>query len=64
MRKRKGSVEFEWSTPPMLGPFKGYFQVFSGYGESLIDYNWNQTDDRRGNLAERPALTTPAGPAT
>ena len=43
IRERKGSVEFEWSTPPLLGPFKGYFQVFSGYGESLIDYNWKQT---------------------
>jgi phospholipase A1 len=43
VRTGKGSVEFEWSTPPILGPFKGYFQVFSGYGESLIDYNWNQT---------------------
>ncbi len=50
IRERKGSVEFEWSTPPLLGPFKGYFQVFSGYGESLIDYNWKQTTVGAGVL--------------
>ncbi|MGV0950727.1 MAG: phospholipase A, partial [Azonexus sp.] len=39
----KGAVEANWFSPPLLGPLRGYVQVFSGYGESLIDYNWNQT---------------------
>ena len=28
---------------PVLGPMRVHFQLFSGYGESLIDYDWNQT---------------------
>ncbi len=39
----KGAVQFGWTSPPFLGPLRAYVQVFSGYGESLIDYNWKQT---------------------
>jgi phospholipase A1 len=39
----KGAAQLSWFTPPVLGPLRGYAQVFSGYGESMIDYNWRQT---------------------
>jgi phospholipase A1/A2 len=39
----KGAGQFTWTTAPLLGPLRGYVKVFSGYGETLIDYNWNQT---------------------
>jgi phospholipase A1 len=34
----KGSLEFNWSFP-LHGKIRGYFQIFSGYGNSLIEYN-------------------------
>ncbi len=37
-----GSAELEWAFP-MAGNLRGRVQLFSGYGESLIDYNFRQT---------------------
>ncbi len=39
----KGTGQLTWTSAPLLGPVRGYVKLFSGYGETLIDYNWRQT---------------------
>lgn len=38
----KGAVQLTWMSPPLLGPLRAYVEAFSGYGDTLIDYNWRQ----------------------
>ncbi len=37
----KGAIQAGWAFP-LAGNLKGYTQVFAGYGQSLIDYNYFQ----------------------
>lgn len=37
-----GALRLSWAFP-IHGKLRGYFEVFHGYGESLIDYNHRAT---------------------
>lgn len=38
----KGAAQLTWTTPSILGPLRGYVSAFTGYGQSMIDYDWKQ----------------------
>lgn len=41
LNNNRGSVTADWSFP-LVGALRGYVRGFSGYGDSMIDYNWRQ----------------------
>ena len=63
-RTRKGAFQATYSSPrhERFGPLKLYVQFFTGYGESLIDYNWKQTTVGIG-VALNDVVDDPPGPA-
>jgi phospholipase A1 len=38
----RGFLQLDWMHPSRIGPMKWYVQLTSGYGESLVDYNFRQ----------------------
>jgi phospholipase A1 len=55
----KGAAELTWMSRPVLGALRVYVQGFTGYGESLIDYRWNQST--LGVGVERRAVAALSG---
>lgn len=55
---KKGAAQLTWTSAPFLGPLRGYVQAFTGYGDSMIDYNWKQNSIGFGiavnDLLDRP----------
>lgn len=39
---KKGAAQLTWTSPPLLGPLRAYVSAFTGYGQSMIDYDWKQ----------------------
>jgi phospholipase A1 len=50
-RTGHGSVQAGWAFPVSRN-LKGYLQLFSGYGQSLIDYNYSQKSLGAGFLVD------------
>ncbi len=42
LSENKGALELGWHWP-LMGDLKGFVRLFTGYGDSLLDYNHNQT---------------------
>lgn len=40
--EKKGALRVSWMTPRLLGPLRGYLVGFTGYGDTLLDYNFKQ----------------------
>jgi phospholipase A1 len=49
--KKHGAVQLGWAFP-VRDNLKGYTQFFSGYGQSLIDYNYSQMSLGAGFLID------------
>jgi len=50
-KKQNGALQLGWAFP-MRANLKGYLQAFSGYGQSLIDYNYAQKSLGAGFLVD------------
>jgi phospholipase A1 len=42
LAQKKGALRVTWMTPRLLGPLRGYVVGFTGYGDTLLDYNFKQ----------------------